>query len=214
MLQLINVVDNPNFWQLLTYISGRICIVDDIPHQTKFTSDFVEAWKQERKGFVDEMKVSWLCITLCTVFFMADVLWQSALGRVSLTTDAWSTSDITLFVKRAASAWHYGLNSLPFYIYKVHILVSTLEKSCLRLFVRWKLWIAWVGLISDCWVQHECTLWKVGPITVDNTSNNNMMMWHLETLFQAAGTPFNQNGNHVRYLVFLFPVTACLTQNK
>lgn len=65
--QSINLVDNPNFRELLIYIGGGTCAEEDVPHRTKFTSEIIEAWKQERKVFADEMKVC-LIIAFCIVF--------------------------------------------------------------------------------------------------------------------------------------------------
>ena len=57
MPQSINVVNNPDFRDLLLYTGHGICTEDDIPHQTKLTDSIIEAWKQERKEFVNNMKV-------------------------------------------------------------------------------------------------------------------------------------------------------------
>jgi len=38
-------------------VGGGVCTEEDIPHRTKFTKDIIEAWKQERKEFADDMKV-------------------------------------------------------------------------------------------------------------------------------------------------------------
>ena len=60
-LQSINVVDDPNFRELLTYAGGGArCVEEDIPHWKKFTNDIIEAWKQERKVFAGEMEVRWI----------------------------------------------------------------------------------------------------------------------------------------------------------
>lgn len=56
----MNVVDNPNFRELLIYIGSGACTEEDIPHQTRLTNDIIEAWKQERKVFADDMKVGWI----------------------------------------------------------------------------------------------------------------------------------------------------------
>lgn len=50
-------MDNQSFRDLLIYVGGGICREEDIPHRTRFTADVIEAWKQERKAFVDDMKV-------------------------------------------------------------------------------------------------------------------------------------------------------------
>lgn len=57
LCQSINVVDDPDFRELLTYISGGACAEEDIPHRTTLTKDIIEAWKQERKVFANDMKV-------------------------------------------------------------------------------------------------------------------------------------------------------------
>lgn len=51
------MVNNPNFRELLIYVGGGACLEEDIPHRTKLTNEIIEAWKQERKGFADDMKV-------------------------------------------------------------------------------------------------------------------------------------------------------------
>ena len=54
---MLNVIDDPNFRELLIYVGGGVCTEEDIPHRTKFTGDIIEAWKEERKVFIDDMKV-------------------------------------------------------------------------------------------------------------------------------------------------------------
>lgn len=61
------MVDNPNFRELLIYIGGGICTEEDIPHRTKLTSDIIEAWKEERKVFAEDMKVG--LITRCSICY-------------------------------------------------------------------------------------------------------------------------------------------------
>jgi len=64
------VVDNVDFRELLVYVGGGVCAEEDIPHRTKFTSEVIEAWKQERKAFADNMKVD-LMFCLCILILMS-----------------------------------------------------------------------------------------------------------------------------------------------
>ena len=66
------MVENPNFRELLIYVSGGTCTEQDIPHRTKLTNDIMEAWKQERKAFADDMKVclTMFCFTHCDLYVL------------------------------------------------------------------------------------------------------------------------------------------------
>jgi inhibitor of KinA sporulation pathway (predicted exonuclease) len=41
-------------------------------------------------------------------------------------------------------------------------------------------------------------LTQIGQITMDNTSNCNTLMEHLEILLQEHNIPFHQDGNHIQ----------------
>lgn len=80
---------------LLVHIGRGICTEEDMPHRNKFTIEISKAWKQEREEFAVEKKVFSVWTGL--------ILWprvtkQNALGRVSLTTDAWSNTNLTSFL--------------------------------------------------------------------------------------------------------------------
>jgi len=42
---------------------------------------------------------------------------------------------------------------------------------------------------------------KIGQITLDNASNNNTMMEHLELLLKRRDIPFDRHGNRIRFVL-------------
>jgi hypothetical protein len=57
-MQPINVIEDPNFRELLQFF-GQGCVKDDeIPGRTHLTRSIIEAWKEERDQFYTEMQVS------------------------------------------------------------------------------------------------------------------------------------------------------------
>jgi len=59
IMQSINVIDNPHFRELLLYL-GQGCITDgEIPGRTHLTQSIMQAWREEREQFHQEMKVCW-----------------------------------------------------------------------------------------------------------------------------------------------------------
>ena len=64
--QSLNLVENPIFRELLIYVGGGKCTEEDIPHRTKLTAEIIEAWKEERRQFSNEMKVCLICVPSCS----------------------------------------------------------------------------------------------------------------------------------------------------
>lgn len=56
------------------YVSGRLCKDEDIPHRTKLTVEIIEAWKQERKEFAEDMKVCLATLYLHFQHPQADII--------------------------------------------------------------------------------------------------------------------------------------------
>ena len=75
-----------------------MCTEEDIPHQTKFTNEIIETWKRERKVFTDDMKVSWVIWHSIHCDPHELIFHDSMPLGVSLTTNAWSTANLTSFL--------------------------------------------------------------------------------------------------------------------
>ena len=60
--QSINVIEDPNFRDLVLFLGRGAYAEEDIPHRTKLTEEIIKAWKEERKQFSAEMKVCLISI--------------------------------------------------------------------------------------------------------------------------------------------------------
>jgi len=64
IVQSINIVDNPEFRELLLYFGQGRVTNSEIPARTCLTGSIIKTWKDERDQFHQEMKVCWTCL-LC-----------------------------------------------------------------------------------------------------------------------------------------------------
>jgi len=84
IFQSINVVECPEFWELLLYLGDGKLTDKDIPHCTKITTLILDTYKKEMEQTKEEMK--------------------RAEGRISFTTDLWSDPNLDSYMAITA---HY-----------------------------------------------------------------------------------------------------------
>jgi hypothetical protein len=132
---------------------------------------------------------------------------QNALGRISLTTDMWSNPNLAgfkavmahfiernadgnlveascLIAFRFVDGSHTG-EHLAKIFFDVLIENGILHKVCL--------------FLRRCVFEfHARSNTQIGQITMDNASNCNTLMEHLEILLRGHNIPFHRDGNRIR----------------
>ncbi|KAF5387624.1 hypothetical protein D9615_000715 [Tricholomella constricta] len=147
---------------------------NNLPHRTKLTEIIVESFKKEYAELMNDI--------------------QNALGRVSLTSDGWSRTSLSSHLAITA---HYMVMSSDGHLILRSRLIAfrKLEGSHTGENMAKVLW----RVINDLNIVD-----RIGMITLDNASNNNTMMEHLERLFptvQRMPAPiiiFDREGNRIR----------------
>jgi hypothetical protein len=98
-LQAINVVNNKAFRAFALY--GRRNVTDeDLPHRTKLTELIFNTYEEEHRKLLDDFKVS--DIVKCNSIVLTLKHTQTALGRISFTSDCWSDPNLTSFLALTA----------------------------------------------------------------------------------------------------------------
>lgn len=88
------MVDNPAFREWALY--GRNNLTEcDLPHRTKLIEMIFREYEQEHQKALSEFEVSTI---FCGVNGCHNDLFQSALGRISFTSDCWSDPNLASFL--------------------------------------------------------------------------------------------------------------------
>lgn len=82
--QSINVLESPEFRELMLFLGDGKLEDKDLPHPTKMTKTILEEFKKERKSLAEDM--------------------QNTEGRISFTTDLWSDPNLDSYMAVTA---HY-----------------------------------------------------------------------------------------------------------
>ncbi|VDC02215.1 unnamed protein product [Peniophora sp. CBMAI 1063] len=168
--QSVNAVENDAFRVMMAYL-GNASGVDDakIPRRDKMTGLIWNSYKCEYDDLLDTL--------------------QKSPGRLSFTTDLWSDPNLRSFM---AITVHWATRNR-----KTHRLELASRLLAFRHLsgehTGERLAAVFFGVLKEAGIAH-----KVGHISMDNASNCQTMMVHLEGLFKQIGIPFSAEGNRVR----------------
>ncbi|KAJ2928061.1 hypothetical protein H1R20_g9035, partial [Candolleomyces eurysporus] len=166
--QSINVVESPEFRELLLFLGDGKLEDRDIPHRDKMTSMILDAHALEYQKMRKDLK--------------------NALGRISFTMDLWTDPNLTPFM--AVTAHYYARKPDEGIAYRSGLVAfhytpgghsgDELSQHFFK-------------IMDDLDVLH-----KIGSLTMDNASNNNTLMAAIELKLQELDIPFSADGNRIR----------------
>ncbi|PPR07616.1 hypothetical protein CVT24_004169 [Panaeolus cyanescens] len=165
--QSMSVVECPELRKIFRFI-GQHCLEDeDIPRRTKMGSLVTEYFHSEYEAMKQELK--------------------DAEGRVLLTTDIWSRTNLEGYMGITA---HFIVKVLKTYTLRNELIAFRHIKGTHS--------GANIGKEMYNILENVGITNKLGHITTDNASNNSTMMEEMVKSLEGLGVPFHAKSNHIR----------------
>ncbi|PPR04216.1 hypothetical protein CVT24_013300 [Panaeolus cyanescens] len=165
--QSMSVVECPELRKIFRFL-GQHCLEDeDIPRRTKMGSLVTDYFHSEYEAMKQELK--------------------DAEGRISLTTDIWSRTNLEGYMGITA---HFIVKVLKTYTLRNELIAFRHIKGTHS--------GANIGKEMYNILENVGITNKLGHITTDNASNNSTMMEEMVHSLEGLGVPFHAKSNHIR----------------
>ncbi|EAU93647.2 hypothetical protein CC1G_02877 [Coprinopsis cinerea okayama7 len=169
--QAMNSIECPELRDLLLYVGCGVNLEPSmIPHRTKLTDLLLKRFEEECYKIKQEI--------------------QNAKGRISLTSDIWSSSDLTSYMAVTA---HYMVEPVD---RPGHLELKTRLIAFRHVHGKHDgshLAKAFVGILDEWGIDR-----KLCTITLDNASNCNTMMQEVAVILRGRGIAFSAEENRIR----------------